>query len=101
MAKAFTDIDRKKVYNILAEAYIDLIEKGLIGKFERKVMSKKILENVEKAQTFEEVSMFIRSLLQFYPVFHNAQVQVDYEINKLHEKDVMGRLQQFIKTTAR
>ena len=100
MAKAFTEGDRKKVYNILAEAYIDLIEKGLIGKFERRVMSKKILEHIEKAQTFEEVSAFVRSLLQFYPVFHNAQVQVDSEIGKLHEEDVMGRLQQYIKTAA-
>ena len=99
--RPLTPQDKKQIYHYLAEAYIDLIEKGLIGKFERKVMSKKILEHIEKAQTFEEVSVFIRSLLQFYPVFHNAQVQVDYEIGKLHEKDVMGRLQQFIKTTAR
>ncbi len=97
--KPITQADRKKVYNILAEAYIDLVEKGLIGKFERRVMSKKILEHIEKAQTFEEVSLFIKSLLQFYPVFHNAQVQVDYEIGKLHEADVMGRLQQFIKAS--
>ena len=100
MAKAFTDIDRKKVYNILAEAYIDLIEKGLIGKFERKVMSKKILEALEKAQTFEEVSLFIHSLLRFYPVFQSAQIQVDAEVNKLHEQDVIGRLQQYIKLSA-
>ena len=100
MAKLFTVADKKKVYNILAEAYIDLIDKGLIGKFERKVMSKKILDHIGKAQTFEEVSLFIRSLLQFYPVFHNAQVQVDAEVNKLHEQDVIGRLQQFIKASA-
>ena len=62
-------------------------------------MTQKILEHIEKAQTFEEVSAFIKSLLQFYPVFHSAQVQVDYEIGKLHEADVMGRLQQFIKTS--
>jgi len=77
-----------------------LIEKGLIGKFERRVISKKVLDNVEKAQTFEEVSSFIHSLLQFYPVFHDAQVQVDAEIGKLHEQDVMGRLQQYIKAAA-
>ena len=99
MAKVFTDTDRKKIYNILAEAYLDLIEKGLIGKFERKVMSKKILDNIEKAQTFEEVSAFVRSLLKFYPVFQSAQVQVDAEINQLHEADVMGRLQQFIRAS--
>jgi len=99
MAKAFTDTDRKKVYNILADAYLDLVEKGLIGTFERKVMSKKILENIGKAQTFEEVSLFVRSLLKYYPVFHSAQVQVDAEINALHEEDVMGRLQQFIRAS--
>ncbi|MCX6730538.1 MAG: hypothetical protein NTZ55_01695, partial [Candidatus Roizmanbacteria bacterium] len=94
-----TATDRKKIYNILAEAYLDLVEKGLIGKFERKVISKKVLDNVGSAHTFEEVSAFIRSLLKFYPVFHNAQVQVDSEIGKLHEEDVMGRLQQFIRAS--
>jgi hypothetical protein len=62
-------------------------------------MSKKILDNIEKAQTFEEVSAFIRTLLHFYPVFQNAQVQIDAEVNQLHEKDVMGRLQQFIRAS--
>jgi len=97
--KTITDTDRKKIYNILAEAYLDLVEKGLIGKVERKVISKKVLDNVGNAHTFEEVSTFIRSLLKFYPVFHNAQVQVDAEIGKLHEEDVIGRLQQFIRAS--
>ena len=52
--KIITDADRKKIYNILAEAYIELVEKGLIGKVERRVISAKVLEHVEKAKTFEE-----------------------------------------------
>lgn len=97
--KVITAEDRKKIYNILAEAYLDLVEKGLIGKVERKVISKKVLDHVGNAKTYEEVSVFVRSLIQFYPVFHNAQVQVDSEIGKLHEQDVMGRLQQFIRAS--
>lgn len=96
MARALTEDDKKNIYNILAEAYIDLIGKGLIGKFERKVLSRKILNNVDKATTFEEVSAFVSQLLVNYPMFHNASVRIASEISKLHEEQVIGRLQQFI-----
>lgn len=97
--KSLTQTDKRNIYNTLAEAYLELVEKGHIGKFERKVISKKVLESVGKAQTFEDVSLFVRSLLKNYPVFRIAQVKIDSEIGKMHEQDVIGRLQQFIRTS--
>lgn len=95
--KPITQADRKNIYNMLATAYIDLIKQGRIGKFERRVMSAKILEHVEKAQTFQEVSLFTKDLLKLYPVFQYAAVRIDSEIAGLHEEDVMARLKTLIK----
>lgn len=100
MQKHLTEEDTKKIYDILAEAYIDLVGKGLIGKYERKVLSYKILQNVGKAQSFEEVSQFVKSLLSNYPVFQNASVRIASQIGKLHEEQLIGRLQQFIQTAS-
>lgn len=97
MQKHLTEEDKKKIYNILAEAYIDLVGKGLIGKFERKVLSRKILTNVGKAQSFEEVSLFVQSLLRAYSAFQNASVRIAGEIGKLHEEQLIGRLQHLIQ----
>lgn len=99
MPKQLTEEDKKKIYDILAEAYIDLISKQLIGPYERKVLSYKILQNVAKAQNFEDVSQFVKSLLSSYPVFQNASVRIASQIGKLHEEQLIGRLQQFIHST--
>lgn len=95
--KPLTELDRKNIYNMLATAYIDLIKQGRIGKFERRVMSQKILDHVEKAQTFQDVSVFAKDLLKFYPVFQYASLRIDSEIEGMHEADVMARLKTLIK----
>lgn len=99
MQKYLTEEDKKRIYDILAEAYIDLISKQLIGPYERKVLSYKILQNVGKAETFEDVSGFVSTLLSNYPVFQNASVRIASQIGKLHEEQLIGRLQQFIHST--
>lgn len=100
MQKHLTEEDTKRIYDILAEAYIDLVSKQLIGPYERKVLSYKILQNIGKAQTFEEVSLFVQSLLKTYPVFQNASVRIAGQIGKLHEEQLIGRLQEFIQTAS-
>lgn len=95
--KQLTDSDKKNIYNMLATAYIDLIKQGRIGKFERRIMSAKILENIEKAQTYQDVSLFTKDLLKIYPIFQYASLRIDSEIEGMHEADVMSRLKTFIK----
>lgn len=96
--KQITETERKKIYDMLATAYLDLIRQGLIGKFERRFISHKVLDRVEKAKTFHDLSVFVKDLLKFYPVFRFASIQIDSEIGKMHEEDVISRLQTFIKT---
>lgn len=97
--KPLSPSDKKNIYDMLATAYLDLIRQGLIGKFERRFISHKVLDRVEKAKTFHDLSVFVKDLLKFYPVFRFASVQIDSEIGKMHEADVISRLQTFIKSS--
>lgn len=96
MARILTEDDKKHIYGFLADSYIDLVAKQVIGKVERKVLSAKILEHIEKASTFEEVHGFISSLVVTYPFFKPAAVQVKGEIEKLQESKVIDQLQKYI-----
>jgi len=51
--------EKKRIYDILAEGYLDLLRQGMIGTYERRLLSRKILNNMDPAQTFEEVITFI------------------------------------------
>lgn len=93
--------DRKKIYDILAESYLDLVSRGKIGKFERKVVSRKVLDAVEEAKTFEDIYAFLNNLVSLYPAFSTALAKIKNEINKVHEDQVLGHLQSFLKTAAK
>lgn len=96
-----TEQQKKTIYNILAESYIDMVTKGIIGKVERKAVSRRILESVEKAGRFEDVYAFLDSLVQIYPDFSVALVKVKGEINKVHEGQVMSHLKSFLKSAGK
>lgn len=88
--------DKKKIYRILADAYIELVGQGVIGKVERKVLSRKILDHIEPAESFEEVVSFIKSLGKTYTYFINAATRINGELNNFHEKKVIRNLEQYI-----
>jgi hypothetical protein len=98
--KTLTPPEKNHIYDVLAESYIDLVRRGTIGKFERKVVSRKILEAVEAAQSYEDVYTFLNALSMLYPDFSIALVKVKSEISKVHETQVMEHLQSFLKTAS-
>lgn len=91
-----TQEDKKQIYDFLGDSYIDLVAKNIIGKVERKVLSAKIIDHMEKAATFEDVYAFVSSLTDTYPFFKPAAVRVKGEIEKLQESKVIDQLQQYI-----
>jgi hypothetical protein len=93
-----TPEDKQRIYKILAEAYIDLVGQRVIGKVERKVLSRKILDHIEPAKTFEDVVSFIKDLGKTYPYFTNAATRINGELNIFHEKKVIQNLEQYINT---
>lgn len=96
MARLLTPEDRTKIYDYLADAYIELVRKKLIGPYERKVLSSKILEGVETSMSFEDLHVFISKLATTYTYFASAAVRVKAEIEKLQENKVIDQLQQYI-----
>lgn len=98
MQKILTEEQKMQIYDSLAKSYLELLEKGLIGRIERKILSRKILDYIEPAKSYEEVIAFINSLISIYPAFSKALVQVKGEVNKMHEKQVIGQLQKMIQT---
>ncbi len=96
MAQILTEGDKKKIYDFLADSYIDLVAQGVIGKVERRVLSKKILENIDRASSFEEVHAFVSSITGTYPFFKPAAIRVKGEIEKLQEGKIINQLQGYI-----
>jgi len=94
-----TPDDKKRIYDVLAKAYIEIVVSGRIGKVERKVLAQKIIDAVSVAKDYWEVHDFIQKLMAIYPVFKDASVMIDEPIQKLHEEQVIGRLQQFIHSS--
>ena len=92
-----TQEQKTKIYNLLAEVYLDLIQDGRIGAVEQKVFAQKVLSHIEEAQTFDDVLKFVDEMVTIYPALQIARAKLHDSINKVHETQVMGRLQNFLK----
>ncbi|KKP66210.1 MAG: hypothetical protein UR68_C0034G0013 [Candidatus Roizmanbacteria bacterium GW2011_GWA2_35_19] len=88
--------DKKNIYNVLADAYIEVVKRQQIGKFERRSLSKKILEKVEAAKTADDIKLFIHDLMKNYPFFQFSEKILTSEVQKIQEEKVIDHLQKFI-----
>lgn len=95
-----TSEQKTKFYNILARVYLDLIKDGKIGKVEQRVFAQKVLTHIEAATTYEEVLNFIEDMVKIYPAMQIAKAKLHDDVNRVHETQVMGRLQSFLKGQA-
>lgn len=93
--RPLTQEDKKKLYFHLAEAYMSLLKEGKLGKFERKVISKKILEQMKVVKTFNDVQELVDDLAKNYPPFKTAAVQVKSHLSSFQEKKVIQNLEQY------
>lgn len=96
MSALLSEIDRNKMYDILADAYIEVVRRQMLGSVERKILSQKILDGIRNAGTFEESVAFVDNLLKTYPYFEFARTMFDGEVQKIREEKVISQLQHFI-----
>lgn len=94
--RPLTKEDKKNIYNVLADAYIEVISRQQIGKFERRALAKKVLEKVEAAKTAEDIKLFIHDLMKNYPFFQFSEKILTSQVQKIQEEKVISHLQQFI-----
>lgn len=91
--RKLTPQDKKKIYFNLAQAYMNLLKEGKLGKFERKVISKRILEQMKLAETFNDILILVNGLALSYPAFETAAVQVKSYLASFQEQKVIQNLE--------
>lgn len=96
-----TQEQKQKIYNILAEVYIDLIKENKIGKVEQRTFAEKVLKHIEEATSYDEVLRFIDKMVTIYPALTIAQVRLRDNVNKVHEAAVINQLQGYFKSASK
>jgi len=87
-----TDL-REKIYSLLAECFIDELEKRPLGKAEQKLLAKKILEYVEKAKSWKELLDFLDYLTASYPFLSKAVLTLRSELYEQERKMLIKKVE--------
>lgn len=96
-----TKDDKKRIYNILADAYIEVVNRQMIGKYERKELCKKVLDRIGAAKTMEDVNVFLQELMKNYPFFQFADKMFSTEVKEIQQQKVINHLESFIHSQAK
>lgn len=91
-----TKDDKKRIYNILADAYIEVVNRQMIGKYERRSLSKKILDKIGAARTMDDVNVFLHDLIRNYPFFQFADKMFESEVKEIQQQKIINHLESFI-----
>ncbi len=91
-----TQQDKKDIYNVLADAYIEVVSRQEIGKYERKKLAKKVLDNIGSAKTMNDVNVFLHSLVKSYPFFQFADKMFESRVKEIQQQKVINHLEEFI-----
>lgn len=74
---------------------MNLLKDGKLGAFERKAISRRILEHMKKAETFNDILVLIDGLAKNYPFFNSASVQVKAQLSSFQEEKVIQNLEKY------
>jgi hypothetical protein len=98
MDKNLTQEERKKIYNVLFDNYIKGIQLLGLNRSQRKSLSQDILDNIEKAKTFQEIYIFLDSTAKTYNFFGPVLLTLKDRLYKEKEEKVITKLQDYIKS---
>lgn len=99
--RPLTPQDKKQIYHYLAEAYMNLLKDGKLGKFERKTISKRILEGMNKAVLFNDIIFLVDGLAKNYDFFDSAATQIKAQLSSFQEKQVITNLEKYFTTLSK
>jgi len=99
MDEVLTADDKKYIYNLLADEFIQGLGAKYLGKYEQKILSKKILDNIGKSQTWGEVINFIDDFSKTYSFFQPAVSVFKAKINHGTEAQIINKLETYIKSS--
>lgn len=93
--RPLTPQDKKQSYTFLVEAYMNLLKGGKLGRFERKAISRRILDQMKTATTFNDVLGLVKGLAKNYAFFSDAAVQIEAKLTSFQEQQVMNNLKTY------
>lgn len=99
-----TEESRKKIYDQLANAMIEGMEKGELNDEESKKSAQCILENLDDLETEEELIEFLQELSDNWPsyksTYDNIKMQTKAKNNQKHDetqiREIQDKLNQLI-----
>jgi hypothetical protein len=97
MNQVLTKEDKKYIYDLLADQFIQALSTIKLGRYEQKIIARKILREIEKAQSWQEVINFLENLSQTYLFFKTASVILKNKIEQHKEKQIIEKLESFFK----
>lgn len=99
MDKVLTADDKKYIYNLLADQFIQGLKIKYLGKYEQKVLANKVLDNIEKSKTWGEVIGFVEEFSKKYSFFSPVTPILKAKINQGSEAQIISKLQSYIKSS--
>lgn len=101
MNQVLTIDDKNQLYKISFERFLYGLKNYELGKFEKRNLAKKLLENIDNAKTLSEIVIFFKTLSKKYVFFESAGIKLEQEIRVQKEKEVIDRLRGFLKSYPR
>ncbi len=98
MDENLTAEEKKKIYDMLFDNYIKGIQLLGLSRSQRKLLSIDILDNIDKAKTFQEIYMFLDSTAKTYNFFGPVLLTIKEKLYKEKEEKVISKLQDYIKS---
>jgi methionine synthase II (cobalamin-independent) len=89
--------DKKKIYDLLADSYLDAIEKGLLTQETRQALSQEILDYIEKEEYWGGLMEFVDDLLARYTFLSPAVEKIHDYRRKVEKKYLVQKLEQDIE----
>lgn len=89
-----TASDKKKVYDILADTYLDAIEQGKLTQEDRQKISTEILEYIEGEKYWGGLREFLDDLVARYNFFSPAVDKIHDFMRKEEKKHLVKKLEE-------
>lgn len=99
MDKVLTADDKKYIYNLLADQFIQGLKIKYLGKYEQKILANKILDNIGKSKTWAEVINFVDEFSKKYAFFSPVVPIFKAKINQGSEAQIISKLESYIRSS--
>ena len=89
--------DKKIIYDLMAEDYINALKKRQIKNSQRKHISSYILQSIKSFSTWEDLNNFLNKFFQENKFVNNSYLKLKQLYYRKKEKSIMKRLRKQIK----